>query len=491
MNARRGRSGLQGVFERIGVWSRSPRNPAEHHELSSRDLGRLDRVFKRLTDTTELSGRRRLAAELVTLWAEDVPPARANLLRALAEGALPDDAQRVALGVLGSSSPEVGAPARQRLELLADAQRAVRTRADAILDELGAAPGGVRFLVELRAAAIDVAARDDDAAASALDLLVQARLQVLMTPALIELRRLDWDTPASLLQRVAALEKVHPIESIDQLRSRLADDRAAFALFHPGMHGEPLAFVWLAFTKGIPDSLDRIIGPHAGTVPVDRADTAVFWSISSPQPGLAGMGFGNELIKATVNELRTTHPTVSTYVTLSPVPSFAQHVLATISGDEDHEEFSGAGAAPPEGVAGAGAIDQPPRTMLGTLGMNRPADEVQRLLSDDIWMVSDEAARYGGRFLKLAAEYLTDTDTDTGGRSPDPVANFHLGNGAQLARLCWGANRTHDGVARSLTLMANYLYEPDRLSERAGHYRTEGQVSVGDDVARLLDEASD
>lgn len=84
-------------------------------------------MFKRLTDTTELSGRRRLAAELVTLWAEDVPPARANLLRALAEGALPDDAQRVALGVLGSSSPEVGAPARQRLELLADAQRAVRT----------------------------------------------------------------------------------------------------------------------------------------------------------------------------------------------------------------------------------------------------------------------------------------------------------------------------------------------------------------------------
>ena len=159
MNARRGRSGLQGVFDRIGVWNRSPRNPAEHHELSSRDLGRLDRVFKRLTDTTELSGRRRLAAELVTLWAEDVPPARANLLRALAEGALPDDAQRVALGVLGSSSPEVGAPARQRLELLADAQRAVRTRADAILDELGAAPGGVRFLVELRAAAIDVAAR--------------------------------------------------------------------------------------------------------------------------------------------------------------------------------------------------------------------------------------------------------------------------------------------------------------------------------------------
>ena len=89
------------------------------------------------------------------------------------------------------------------------------------------------------------------------------------------------------------------------------------------------------------------------------------------------------------------------------------------------------------------------------------------------------------------AGHGTRTDTDTGGRSPDPVANFHLGNGAQLARLCWGANRTHDGVARSLTLMANYLYEPDRLSERAGHYRTEGQVSVGDDVARLLDEASD
>ena len=457
---RRGRSGLQGVLDRLGAWNRSPRHPTERHELSTKDLGRLQRVFARLVDAPELSERRQIAAELVTMWAENVPSARTNLLTALSQQALPGAAQRTDLAALGSSTPTSADP-QVRLDLLRDAQRATRMPVDPVLDELSAAPGGVRFLIELRAAALALAKgdadEDGDPAAAALDACLLVRLQVVMTPSLIEMRRLDWDTPASLLQRVAALEKVHPIESIEQLRDRLDTDRAAFALFHPGMDNEPLAFVWVAFTRGVPDSLDPITDPAAPTVAIDKADTAVFWSISAPQAGLASLGMGNELIKAAVRELRASQPSLTTFVTLSPIPSLAAHVLATVA-DGD------------------------------TLGMGRSVDEVRRLLTDQVWLVSHEADELATPLLQLTARYLTDTGAT--GRSPDPVANFHLGNGARLMRLGWAANRSSQGLDQSLGIMANYLYEPHAISDRARQYRGQGVVSVGDEVARLF-EGSD
>ena len=458
---RRGRSGLQGVLDRLGAWNRSPRNPAEHHELSTKDLGRLHRVFARLTDAPELSERRRIAAELVTMWAEDVPSARPNLLTALAQRALPGAAQRADLAALGSSTP-TSADQQVLLDLLRDAQRAMRMPVDPILDELCAAPGGVRFLIELRAAALELATgeagAEADPPAAALEACLLARLRVLMTPSLIEMRRLDWETPASLLQRVAVLEKVHPIDSIDQLRDRLDEDRAAFALFHPGMDDEPLAFVWVAFTRGVPDSLDPITDPAAPSVPLEKADTAVFWSISASQTGLSSLGLGNELIKAAVRELRVSQPSLSTFVTLSPIPTLAAHVLETVA-DGD------------------------------ALGTNRSVDDVQRLLTDEVWLVSHEADELASPLLGLAARYLTDTGAT--GRSPDPVANFHLGNGARLMRLCWAANRSPQGLGQSIGIMANYLYEPQAVSDRARHYRGQGVVSVGDEVARLFEGSSE
>ena len=256
---------------------------------------------------------------------------------------------------------------------------------------------------------------------------------------------------------MAALEKVHPIDSIEQLRDRLDADRAAFALFHPGMDDEPLAFVWVAFTHGVPKTLGPIIDPAAPTVAIDKADTAVFWSISSSQAGLASLGMGNELIKGAVRELRSSQPSLTTFVTLSPIPTLTAHVLKTVA----------------EG---------------NTLGMNRSVDEVRRLLTDEVWLVSHEADELAAPLLQLTARYLT--DTEAGGRSPDPVANFHLGNGARLMRLCWAANRSSQGLDQSLGIMANYLYEPLAISDRARQYRGQGVVSVGDEVARLF-EGSD
>ncbi|MEZ5383698.1 MAG: malonyl-CoA decarboxylase family protein [Microthrixaceae bacterium] len=477
MSSRRGRPGLQGVLDRIGVWNRSPRDPAEHPELSPKDLGRLDKVFARLTSEPELSARRRLAAELVTMWAEDLPDARANLVRALAERALPGPKQRRGLDALGGDTATGQTEQQRSLGLLRAALAAVRMPVDPLLDELSSPPGGVRFLIELRAAAAQLAndePEDGNEGAAALDALVEARLRVLMTPALLELRRLDWDTPASLLQRVAALEAVHPIESIVQLRDRLDEDRGAYALFHPGMEDEPLAFVWLAFTQGVPDNLGQITDPEASKVPPEKADTAVFWSISATQRGLAGLGIGNELIKRTVTELRQARPSIQRFVTLSPIPSLASAVLDAIK---------------PAGAQRQGAATaNPTGDVLTLLGMGRPSEDVKRLLTDDVWLVSHEADELRTPLLRLAARHLTGVSDD--GRSPDPVANFHLQNGAQLWRLNWAANRSTSGLAQSFGIMANYRYDPEALTRRARHYRDSGEIDLGDDVLRLLDEAT-
>nr|WP_287394403.1 malonyl-CoA decarboxylase family protein [Candidatus Microthrix sp.] len=213
-----------------------------------------------------------------------------------------------------------------------------------------------------------------------------ARLRVLMTPSLIEMRRLDWETPASLLQRVAVLEKVHPIESIEQLRDRLDEDRAAFALFHPGMDDEPLAFVWVAFTPWRPRLTRPDHRPGCAQRPAEKADTAVFWSISASQTGCPSLGLGNELIKAAVRA--------------ACVAALVEHLRHPV------------------------ADPNPGRSVLGTvadgdaLGTNRSVDDVQRLLTDEVWLVSHEADELASPLLGLAARYLTDTGAT--GRSPDP-----------------------------------------------------------------------
>ncbi|MDB2407894.1 malonyl-CoA decarboxylase [Jannaschia sp.] len=240
------------------------------------------------------------------------------------------------------------------------------------------------------------------------------------------LRPITWDTPASILEKIIAYEAVHDIAGWEDLRRRLAPaDRRCFAFFHPAMPSEPLIFVEVALTQGIPDSVQAILAPDR--TPRDDVDTACFYSISNCQPGLAGISFGNSLIKQVVADLREERPDLSDFVTLSPIPGLA--TWAAESGE---------------------ALDTDPR--------------------------------------RLAARYLL-TAKDARGRPRDPVARFHLGNGASVHAVHAEADLSPRGQTQSGGAMVNYRYDPALASVNHERYAATGAVAARADLRALAARA--
>jgi malonyl-CoA decarboxylase len=326
--------------------------------------------------------------------------------------------------------------------------------ADRLLRLLTGLEGGVKFLVDLRADVLRNAGADAELAD--LDRELKAQLATMFDVGLLTLRRITWEASAALLEKLIAYEAVHAISSWDDLKNRLDSDRRCYAFFHPAMPNEPLIFVEIALTIGIATELPPLLDARAPELDLERADTAVFYSISNCQPGLAGVNLGTALIKQVVEALRLDLPQLRRFVTLSPIPGFrswVEHVLAA----------DGAGLRSRE------------RELL-------PAEPERVLarLSDAEWDV-DEAIRPA--LLALCARYLT---TAPEGRASDPVANFHLANGASVERINWMADPSPTGRARSFGVMANYLYEPDRIPERAEAYVTRGEVPTSSEVRDLI-----
>ena len=205
------------------------------------------------------------------------------------------------------------------------------------------------------------------------------------------------------------------------------------------MPGEPVVFVEIALTSGTPTSLGEVLDVDAPRSCADEADTAVFYSITSCQPGLAGINLGNELLKTVVGELRRELPNLRRFVTLSPIPSLREAELDL-------------------------------------------SDEIRRRLDDPGWLVEDDADLRDA-LLSATARYLT---TFEGGRVPDPVANFHLSNGALVDALHWRANTERYGLERSWGVMASYRYDPDRIAANAAAYDGAASVAASDEVRALL-----
>ncbi len=246
----------------------------------------------------------------------------------------------------------------------------------------------------------------------------------------LELRRIDWQTPAAVLEKLIAYEAVHEIKGWDDLRRRLAPDRRCFAFFHPALPGEPLIFVEVALVEGlataVPPLLSQDTDEAAARARAACADTAIFYSISNCQGGLRGVSFGNFLIKQVVEELDAEFPQLKRFSTLSPVPGFRRWLT------QHREEGGGPGA--------------------GSL----------RDIESDGWC-HDPAQREVLRpvLMRLCALYLT--------RQPsigiDPVARFHLGNGARLERINWLGNNSPRGIRESFGIMVNYLYDRDTIQD--------------------------
>jgi malonyl-CoA decarboxylase len=265
-----------------------------------------------------------------------------------------------------------------------------------------------------------------------------------------------------------AYEAVHEIRSWDDLKNRLDSDRRCFAFFHPRMPDEPLIFVEVALVSGMADNVQVLLDLHAPEGDPGKADTAIFYSISNAQAGLAQVSFGDFLIKRVVDELRRELPNLKTFATLSPVPGFRKWLTQQLSAPE--------AALWPQRVDAA---------LIEAAGIDNGPEALRTLLARSDWS-RDEAAVAAMRPVlePMAARYLL--VEKRGKRALDPVQNFHLSNGARLERINWLGDTSRNGLDGAAGFMVNYLYKLADIEQNHEAYRGRGKVTAAAPIRRLL-----
>jgi len=265
------------------------------------------------------------------------------------------------------------------------------------------------------------------------------------------LQRIDWQTPAHILEKLIQYEAVHEIHGWDDLRRRLAPaDRRCFAFFHPALPDDPLIFVEVALTESIPDNIAGVLSEDRQIVTDEKRTVAAFYSISNCQEGLKSISFGNFLIKQVVEDLKAGLPSLKTFVTLSPAPGFRRWL---------------------QNYAAQGSSDR--RELVGRLEQTGWAE--QEKISKDLEK----------QVLPLAAEYFLIAKRPDG-EPVDPVARFHLGNGASLHQLNWLGDRSEKGMKQSAGLMVNFLYDLSSIESNHEKYAARAEVAASRAVRGLL-----
>jgi len=331
-----------------------------------------------------------------------------------------------------------------------DLHFASEPRRQELIRRLNRAPSGTGELVSMRADLLDLMNGDKDLAA--LDRDVVHLLASWFNRGFLVLRKIDWSTPANILEKIIRYEAVHEIRDWDDLRRRIDPvDRRCYAFFHPALVDEPLIFVEVALTESIPGAIAPLLAEDRQPVPVERARTAVFYSISNTQRGLGGISFGNFLIKQVVEELRRELPKLEDFVTLSPVPGFMQWLKQANDVPVTDEE----------------------RVLLDQL--ERPDWFEDAELSTQLRSVVEPLAAY--YFLKARTPK---------GRLIDSVARFHLGNGARLERIDWLGDLSPKGLRESAGIMVNYLYRLEDIEKNHEAYANQGAVATSSAVKKLL-----
>ena len=317
--------------------------------------------------------------------------------------------------------------------------KALEPPAVRLLREFVGVPQGVKFVVDLRAELL--ALSKSEPAARALSEDLRPLLGAWFDVGFLDLVRIDWRASAALLEKLVAYEAVHAIRSWRDLKNRLDSDRRCFAFFHPRMPEEPLIFVEVALVHGLAGNVQRLLDARAETSDPGEANTAIFYSISNCQQGLAGISFGNFLIKRVADQLAGEMPRIKEFATLSPVPGLRQHIDGRLKNEGDDALTSSE-------IASLGPV----------IGDARGAAAVRRLLDRPTWWEVPAINKALRPILsRLAAHYLTTADDK--GRALDRVAHFHLGNGAIVERLNWLADTSANGVRQSYAMMVNYRYK--------------------------------
>ncbi|WP_157218365.1 malonyl-CoA decarboxylase [Flavisphingomonas formosensis] len=314
--------------------------------------------------------------------------------------------------------------------------------------------GATSHLVEMRRHLLDLLRPHPELVSVEDDL--RALLESWFNRGFLELRHLSWSSPADILERIIRYEAVHTIHDWADLRSRLdPPDRRCFAFFHPAMPDEPLIFVEVALMPDIPAHIDGILTRNRLPDDLANARYAVFYSISNCQAGLQGISFGNFLIKQVAADLSRDLPQIQGFVTLSPVPGLMDHLRKA--------------AADPDGPA-------------------LTAEELARLAEPGWWDDAALATRFEAIVLPEAVRYFLDAKRRDG-KPLDPVARFHLGNGARLERLNWLADRSTKGLEQSGGVMVNYLYDLPSVEENHEAYANQNRVRVGKPFQLLADRS--
>ncbi|MEE4243703.1 MAG: malonyl-CoA decarboxylase [Desulfopila sp.] len=322
---------------------------------------------------------------------------------------------------------------------------------------------GVKFLVDLRVELIRWAGENHNL--RALDLDVYRLLASWFDVGFLDLQQITWKTSAALLEKLIEYEAVHEIRSWQDLKNRLKDDRLCYAFFHPRMPDEPLIFVEVALVNGISDNIQEVLDVEAPSCDPTKADTAIFYSISNCQKGLAGVSFGNFLIKRVVTDLAAKMPNLKRFCTLSPIPGFVEWLRH----QKETEELQGFDSALLDVILG----DTPDKSILA------------KVLSGKAVLIDRaENRELKPMVLGLCASYLL--KGKRGEQVYDRVANFHLTNGARIEQINWAADLSDKGVAQSLGLMVNYLYDLPDIEKNHELYRTHGEIAVSSAVKRMV-----
>ena len=321
-----------------------------------------------------------------------------------------------------------------------------------LLRRINRVPGATGELVKMRARLLKLL--KDNPSFGRTDLDFQHLFGSWFNRGFLVPRRIHWQSPANILEKIIKYEAVHAIDDWDDLRRRVEPaDRRCYAFFHPAMPDDPLIFVEVALVKGVPNSVQAILAENREILDPESADTAVFYSISNCQAGLRGVSFGNSLIKQVVEDLQAEVKSITTFVTLSPIPGFCRWLSQSVSDQPD------AGAV-------AGAI--------------RVATE-----TGDLAGLKDQAQW----LRRQAANYLVN-QKDRNSLPLDPVARFHLNNGAMVHDIHAGADLSPNGVRQSCGLMVNYLYDLRKIGRFHEGFAENHTVFASREVKALADAAA-
>lgn len=352
-----------------------------------------------------------------------------------------------------------------RLTLENDLREALVTPRSIILRQFNTLPDGFKFLVDLRADLMPLT--NKDAVLKGLEYDLKNILCSWFDIGLLDLVEITWESPAAILEKLMVYEAVHKVRSWEDMKNRLDEDRRVYAFFHNKMPLEPLIFLHVALTHGMADNVQTLLDENSPVTEVKDTDTAVFYSISNAQKGLAGISFGNFLIKRVVDKLSRENKHLKHYSTLSPIPGFRTWLDPLLT--QGNESL----------------LQEKEKKEIQTLAKTPNAVQGLRQLLESDWhkdiKISD---RLRPILTRLCVHYLLKEKKKT--LALDAVAHFHLTNGARMERINWLADTSAKGLKQSAGLMVNYYYDLDNIDETHEDYVTEGKIAASKTIRNLL-----